>query len=360
MRICYTEVEFLQDEGILKNIERAGRTCYKSENKITEDSALSFVNMIKDRKHLSVLEHGSVYLKVLTHKLKELNIVKNNVWCYIIHSPYGQETNEGYSFIYTNLRYIYESNPELAELIINGKALPEGVEYFTPEKDDPYKRYSFRIITNFKISEQYVRHRVFSHSKESSRYCNYAKERFNGETAIVIPFEYEDIFFGYKGKLEGIDEKWYFTPDIKEDSINNIAERCEWKLEEDSSSNRFIFDFLEKDFRLHKILSRCKLAEMDYIEEIKNGIKPENARDLLTLYTKTEQVMTGFLKDWRDLINKRSIPGAQYEARYIADCIKRCLKKETSKSSDLDNIFESAKLSWSKFSDDIRLEPVFG
>lgn len=43
MRICYTEVEFLQDEGILKNIERAGRTCYKSENKITEDSALSLL-----------------------------------------------------------------------------------------------------------------------------------------------------------------------------------------------------------------------------------------------------------------------------------------------------------------------------
>lgn len=61
---------------------------------------------------------------------------------------------------------------------------------------------------------------------------------------------------------------------------------------------------------------------MDYIEEIKNGIKPENARDLLTLYTKTEHVMTGFLKDWRDLINKRGVPGAQYEARYIADCIK--------------------------------------
>lgn len=51
-------------EGIYKAIERAGRTCYKSEDKITEDSAKKFVEMLNVKHHLSVYEHGTVYLKI--------------------------------------------------------------------------------------------------------------------------------------------------------------------------------------------------------------------------------------------------------------------------------------------------------
>lgn len=361
MRICYTNVELLPDQGLLKNIELAGRVCYKSENYITDTSALSFVNMIKNREHLSVLEHGSVYLKVPTSKLEELKIVANDVWCYIVKSPYNQETDEGYSFVYTNLRYIQESNPELAEILINNRTLPEGVEYFTPEKNDPYRRYSFRIITNFKISEQYVRHRVFSHSKESSRYCNYAKKKFNSEISIVIPIECTDYFRGLTGVLEGIDEKWHLTPDIQGDELKEICKECDFKFEEGPSGQyQIVFDLLEDDYRLHKILSRCKLAEMDYMTDINNGVNPENARDFLTLFTKTEQVMTGYLKDWYDLIHKRRILGAQFEARYIADRIQSLLRKETSKKDNFEEemmkILQSAPITENVFE---MPEPVF-
>ena len=50
--------------GVYKQIEGAGRICYKSEDRITEDSCLKFVEMLKTRQHLSVLEHGTVYLKI--------------------------------------------------------------------------------------------------------------------------------------------------------------------------------------------------------------------------------------------------------------------------------------------------------
>ena len=67
MRLIKPSIEILEQEpgiqGIYKQIERAGRTCYKSEDRITEDSAEKFVNMIKDRQHTAMLEHGTVYLK---------------------------------------------------------------------------------------------------------------------------------------------------------------------------------------------------------------------------------------------------------------------------------------------------------
>ena len=66
MRLIKSSFEILEQEsgiqGIYKQIERAGRTCYKSEDRITEDSAEKFVNMIKDRQHTAMLEHGTVYL----------------------------------------------------------------------------------------------------------------------------------------------------------------------------------------------------------------------------------------------------------------------------------------------------------
>ena len=51
-------------QGIFKQIERAGRICYKSEDNITEDSAEPFVQRMIDSKHTAMLEHGTVYLYV--------------------------------------------------------------------------------------------------------------------------------------------------------------------------------------------------------------------------------------------------------------------------------------------------------
>jgi thymidylate synthase (FAD) len=321
MRICFTDVELLPDNGLLKNIELAGRVCYKSEDKITDTSAKSFVEMIRGRNHLSVLEHGSIYLVV--PKENPLPLCKTP-WCHIVEK-------DGKIYYYTNFRYICVTTPDLADIILKDDPLPEGIEFFTPTKEDPYRRWSFRIITNFKISEQYVRHRVFSHSKESSRYCNYAKDRFNNEISIVVPVGSDGWFGSATGTIEGIDDKWYFTPD---DTKSNKGRRdtlasC-FPVDE---KGRFILTLLEEAPVLNKILSRCKLAELDYLEEIQNGSKPEFARDFLTLFTKTEQVMTGFAIDWKDLIQKRSVPGVQKESMYIATRIKKALIRAISGSS---------------------------
>ena len=54
--------------GIYKQIERCGRTCYKSESNITEDSAKPFVGRMIKSNHLSMLEHGTVYLLITCNR----------------------------------------------------------------------------------------------------------------------------------------------------------------------------------------------------------------------------------------------------------------------------------------------------
>lgn len=80
MRFIKSNFEILDQapglDGIYKQIELAGRSCYKSEDRITEDSAEKFVNMIKDRQHTAMLEHGTVYLYI--HKDHAYNIIGDN------------------------------------------------------------------------------------------------------------------------------------------------------------------------------------------------------------------------------------------------------------------------------------------
>lgn len=67
---------------ILKQIEKAGRTAYKSEDKITQDSALEFVRMIRKRGHLSVLEHQSVTVRVICDRGVTHEIVRHRLAAY--------------------------------------------------------------------------------------------------------------------------------------------------------------------------------------------------------------------------------------------------------------------------------------
>lgn len=80
MRFIKSNFEILDQapglDGIYKQIELAGRSCYKSEDRITEDSAEKFVNMIKDRQHTAMLEHGTLYIFIF--KDHAYNIIGDN------------------------------------------------------------------------------------------------------------------------------------------------------------------------------------------------------------------------------------------------------------------------------------------
>ena len=207
----------LEDEingtEIIKKIERIGRVCYKSENKITEDSAERFIKSIITRGHESVLEHVSI---------------------------------------------------------------------------------SVRVICDRGVSHEIVRHRVASYSQESTRYCNYSKDKFGNELTFIMP-------------------SW-FKSNIK--NLNNYA----------NNKNNF-----------KGIYSEGECAWIDSLREIEFTYftllecwhwTPEQARSILPNSLKTEIVMTMNLREWRHFFKLRCSKKAHPQAREIANMILKEFKEK--------------------------------
>jgi thymidylate synthase (FAD) len=198
MRLIKPSFEILTpiDRGlILKALEMAGRTCYKSGDQITEDSASKFVEMIVGRGHLSVVEHQSV---------------------------------------------------------------------------------SVKFICDRGVSHELVRHRIASFSQESTRYCNYSKDKFDNQLTFIIP------------------------------SWSRI------EPEEGDQSN----------FGLHSHGEILWLNAMQNSQDIYNsliqaGWTPQEARSVLPNSLKTEIVVTANLREWKEIFRQRCSPAAHPQMREL-------------------------------------------
>lgn len=257
MKLCKPSFEIWNQpaglEGIYKQIEHVGKVCYKSEDKITEDSAKPFVNRMIKLGHGAVLEHGTVYLKVTC---KDTSFVTLSV--FYGHNKYSKIThsddNKTY-YITTNYRVLVESN-HLGDL----KYLCEPTEYHE-------KRICVKFICDRAIANEFVRHRVFSFMQESTRYCNYSKDKFNNELTFIKPCWFDNLI------------------------------RYHW-------------------------LTNLQEAEDTYMDLIHYGWKPEQIRGILPLSLKTELVMTGFVSDWKHFFKLRCDSAAHPQARELAIPLK--------------------------------------
>ena len=249
--------------GIYQHIEKCGRTCYKSEDKITEDSARKFFKGLVNRKHYAMLEHGTVYF-IFPFKANE---EFNEAIYKVINSKYSfTKVGEDGNFFYvtTNMRVLLEEVPNEYEDLINTYALEEPY-------DNHIRKYTAKFIISRGIANEFVRHRVFSFAQESTRYCNYGKDKFGGELFFIRP-------------------EW-----LKGDGIDQEAEEV-W-------------------------MSSMVWAEKDYLDLVKLGVKTQNARGVLPLDLKTELVVTGTLYQWEDFfdLRMREITGpAHPDAKAIA------------------------------------------
>ena len=196
MKIIEPSFEILtkiDGQYILSLIELIGRTAYKSENKITKDSAKKFVEMIIRRGHESVIEHFSITVK---------------------------------------------------------------------------------FICDRGISHEIVRHRIASYTQESSRFCNYSKNRFNNSITVIRPE-------GYLSQAEY--EIWK----------NGIAN-----------------------------------SEKTYFALIEKNIAPEIARGVLPIDLKTEVVMTANLREWRHFFKMRTNISAHPKMRELTIPLLKEFKKQ--------------------------------
>ena len=267
-------------EGIYKQIELAGRTCYKSTDKITEDSAKPFVDRMIKSRHFAMLEHGTVYLKVpeAYEDKKDKSIFPsgravstamypwlNTPYCRINTVPSEEYPNTYDAYITTNLRYIWEHELGDMQGIHN-----EFLIYMCKPTEYHEKRYTFKVNTSIGVTREFNRHRLNSIAEQSTRYCNYGKDKFGKEVTFCIP-------------------SWM---DLKEGSY-------EWdkyfkSVVVDPSSS------IEDQF-----MSQCFYAENQYMNLIENGWKPQQAREVLPLCTATEAVYTAFESDWKHFFDLR-------------------------------------------------------
>lgn len=181
--------EEIDADKIMRVIERAGRTCYKSESSVSDGSAEKFITNILKRGHESVIEHEKI---------------------------------------------------------------------------------TVRIICDRGVSHEIVRHRIASYSQESTRYCNYSKDKFGNELTFIEP--------------------------------------CFWDKESDSAKKKIWIESME-------------FAEKQYNALLAAGAKPEEARSVLPNSLKTEIVVTMNLRQWRHFFKLRTDFAAHPQMRETASQI---------------------------------------
>lgn len=266
MKIIHPYVELIQQEpgfdGIMKHIERCGRTCYKSEDKITDDSADTFVaNLIKN-KHYAMLEHGTVYLKLDSKSEISYNYLER-FYAKYYHNHYSMIKNrKGFTWITTNYR-VLEENGWLDDL----QYICEPTEYHVP-------RITLKFTTNIGVTREGNRMRANSISEESTRYCNYTKDKFGKQLNVCKPVWISD------NKLEVYKE---------------LSVRGEFDYINASDDMKAIAIW-------YRHMHDCQCA---YNNLISLGWTPQQAREVLPLATKSEVVYTAFPHQWKHFFDLR-------------------------------------------------------
>ena len=274
-------------EGVYKQIEKVGRVCYKSDDKITEDSAKPFVDRMIKSGHGAMLEHGTVYLKCETEVInryihpedgEEEDFNKLEKYEY---NSYSVTNDDGiYLYVTTNLRVLVE-NDWLDDL-----------QYICEPTEFHEKRITVHFVCDRGVSHEFVRHRVMSFAQESTRYCNYSKDKFQGVTYIL--------------------PKWCTNVNIEDYEKNPKLMYNANGILTDSEIN-FLCGLYDNEIR--------------YLKLLESGWVSQQARAVLPNALKTELVMTGFISDWNHFFSLRDANAAHPQARELAAPLHEEFKK---------------------------------
>lgn len=294
MKLIESSVQIIEEKDPYKMIELAGRTCYKSEDKITENSAKEFVDRMIKLGHGAMLEHGTIYLTI-DGEDPNLSKIQSNPHTKVNLVPYEVLTESNYTISYkayitTNLRVLVENN--LKELLC----------YQVEPTEHHEKRITAKFICDRGVSHEFVRHRVFSFAQESTRYCDYSKDKFGNDITYIIP-SWLDL---PEGKYSNWDNDWCDVSELKllYPEVDNLSD----------PANCF--------------LQSIKNAEYYYFMLINRGWKPQQARQVLPNATKTELVMTGFESDWEHFLSLRTSKNAHPDAQRLSLKLKELLYDE--------------------------------
>lgn len=282
MKVIEPSFTELKEDRLFQKIELCGRVCYKSEDKITDSSALNFVKRICVNHHGSVLEHYAFLFRVSESYYDVL---------YSLRLPFFTMTKISSPLISFNLRAFlqcaedekYEEallpfERELAKAYPDLFQMPEKPSSEHPERIMDFselnaeemafhRRVTIKLITDRGVTHELVRHRLASFSQESTRYCNYGKDKFGNEITLIRPSELTDETYPI------------------------------WE-------------------------AAMKEAEKSYFQMLEKGASPQIARSVLPNSLKTELVITADLKEWKLIFDLRCAPQAHPDVRILMQQVK--------------------------------------
>ena len=292
-------------------IERIGRICYKSENRITPDSAARFARQLTDSGHHAMLEHGYIFVRMkerfkhllyvierdkITHNypaIKEIfnflnfsgDMMSGNIRVMrTLAATLVEETRNwhaDFDVAVTFAEDLHRMYPSFFDTPALDEKMAENLDrLYISDKSDCYdilSRTEFEDLciahkdnktlsiclphtilftVNRGVTHEMVRHRVASFAQESTRYCNYSKGKFGSEITVVMP-------------------EWAETDPEKRDALYHI-----WK-------------------------DGCKKAENAYMEMLAAGASPQEARAVLPISVKNDLVVTATEREWKHILNLR-------------------------------------------------------
>ena len=304
MKFIKPRIEVIEQKpglnGMFKQIEMAGRTCYKSEANITDDSAEKFVNRMIDSKHTTMLEHGTLYLDVPIGDISEDReyMWKNSIVQFFKNNKYSRVNK--YSTLQRVDDDIMESVYHYA-ITTNYRVFIEQIPWdkLGLEKDyvlsfmcEPTKyhdrRITIKMFTDRGVSAEANRHRADSQAEQSTRYCNYSKDKFGNEIAIALNADINED--------DAVQEYTALEASYGEDYTTIFKGLCQEIIDNKNSLWSVVTTWLFGNMA----------SEFSYMNLLKMGWSPQQARRVLPLDLHTELVHTAYEDDWQHFIDLRS------------------------------------------------------
>lgn len=301
MKVINAAYECINDKYFsnpLQKIERIARICYKSEDKITENSYKKMTKALMDRQHLAMFEHASLVFEVDEATFESVEIAVNTIstmtnvhehaeivnLCRIHRTRTWLNEYEERFVISGNIRAFYEFFTQAAKFKVHNNCLVDlywkvnsriDNLFEIPEYDAPANPWSIKEVTDMTqltwperlihetftviftcdrgVTHELVRMRDSSFAQESTRYCNYQLGKFGNEITVIKP-----CFWDVDSKQYGI---WHYG---------------------------------------------CLITEKTYFELLKEGATPQEARSVLPQSVKSDIALTTNLYEWRHIFNLRA------------------------------------------------------
>lgn len=297
MNIIDANAKYLNPDNVhpYKFMEVIGRTCYKSENNITEDSSTKFVRTLMNNGHTAMLEHSHIIIQTTrehaAYVRDELECINNSYITITINSRSEDEGN----FISGSFRaflQLFDLDANWDRAIYDDKMMyvlhNEYPEVFNGPDVEPnevdckilsrsefidavrsaycfsdrhtvansiirrHLTHTIKFTCDRGVSHEFVRHRPASFAQESTRYCNYSKDKFSNEITCIKPCYWSD----------------------------NSKQYESWR-------------------------TACCASESTYFYLLKMGCTPQTARAVLPNSLKTELVITANEFEWQHIVDLR-------------------------------------------------------